>query len=79
MAMTDRAPEVKGCLDIKELCGDFSDSEYGFHCRLAELYQSWKAGKKHGQAKKNVQSNQRVEAKGFKVIRSDKDGARVLA
>lgn len=77
--MTDAKPEVKGCTDIKELCGDFSDSEYGFHCRLAELYQSWKADKRHGQAKTDVQSNQRINAKGFKVIRPDKDGARVLA
>ena len=77
--MTDSAPEVEGCLDIKELCGDFSDSEYGFHCRLAELYQSWKADKKHVQAKTNVQSNQRDNGKGFKVIRTGKDGSRVPA
>lgn len=77
--MTDNKPEVKGCTDIKELCGDFSDSEYGFHCRLAELYQSWKADKEHGQAKTNVQSNQRIDGKGFKVIRAGKERSRVLA
>lgn len=77
--MTDAKFEVKSCTDIKELCGDFSDSEYGFHCRLAELYQSWKVEKKHGQAKTDIQSNQRINTKGFKAIRPDKDGARVLA
>lgn len=79
MAMTDCKPEVKGCTDIKELCGDFSDSEYGFHCRLAQLYQSWKADKEHGKSKADVQSNQRIDGKGFKVIRAEKECSRVLA